>query len=496
MNRDSLSSDFGSGLNSDNLDSVPFYLNDENVCGEGATCHVYRKHLNGMQVAVKRLKSEFTSNPTYVAAYRKEFQIGQRLKHDALPTYREFKEDSLGIYIVMDYVDGISLEDFIHISEGQEYFRSWDNVRSFFKQLLSVVGYLHRCGVIHCDIKPANIMLRHIDLGVMLLDLDKAYSDVLDTSHGGTVSVSAPLSYGEKPTAQKDFVAVGKVMDCIAAAVTGFPRLRFRKFRNDCLSGTASIDSLTHKLQGSSGKWLWRIAVVVFMSVAGILIVSKMNDGKTSLDIKRVTPADTIASDSPVIKSPHEAIQRSDIGSIAYISPDKAHNDNDSFVPKSEIALEHEIEVPATSVPPINLESPTSIKLPVGVDPTTKDDDSKRMFRMPTEEESRKNVSQELLAMQIDMDVEMADAIEEMRKTIEALDDPNINYQKCKKLVSEASKKEVAAFHRTIDKCCGMYPEIDKSDIETEMIRRLDYSQASKLFQQMHKELRKRDKSE
>ncbi len=166
MNENSSPSDFGSGFSENNLDSVTVGFTDQNICGEGASCIVYRMRLSGLLVAVKRLREEYRTDPSYIASYRKEFQIGQRLKHDALPVYRDFHEDIKNVYIVMDYVDGISIEEFIKTAEGVKYFSSAENVRRFLKELLNVMGYLHRCGVIHCDLKPANIMLRHIDRGV------------------------------------------------------------------------------------------------------------------------------------------------------------------------------------------------------------------------------------------------------------------------------------------------------------------------------------------
>lgn len=268
MNR-SQTSGFASEFSQSTEDSIRYCFTDENICGEGASCLVYRSRLNGLRVAVKRLREEYRTNPTYVASYKKEFQIGQQLKHDGLPVYRELYVDVNEVYIVMDFIDGISLEDFLDTASGQQYFSSYDNAKRFFRQLFDVVGYLHRSGVIHCDIKPANIMLRHSDRGVMLLDLDKAYSDSLDRTHGGTAAMSDPLGNGKTPTVAKDFAAIGNLIDYISEHVPIFPKRRFSKIRYECNNPNANDESIVQSLEAKShvGAWIATIGTLCLISV-------------------------------------------------------------------------------------------------------------------------------------------------------------------------------------------------------------------------------------
>ncbi len=162
MNR-SLSSGFfverNSRENNYSEDLVRNSFTDKNICGESTSCIVYHTRWQGLRVAVKRLKAEYRTDPRYVESYRKEYQLGRQLKHDALPVYREMHEDANEVYIVMDFIDGVSLKGFLASDDGPEYFSSLDNLKRFLTQLLGVVAYLHRSGIIHCDIKPANIML-------------------------------------------------------------------------------------------------------------------------------------------------------------------------------------------------------------------------------------------------------------------------------------------------------------------------------------------------
>lgn len=283
MNRNSSSSDFASGLSSETLDTITQGFTDENVCGEGASCIVYKIRHGDLQVAVKRLRKELIGKTEYRSSYRKEFQIGQRLKHDALPIYRNLRDDIEEVYIEMDYLDGVTLEDFIRTPEGKEHFTSTENTGRFIRDLLNVVFYLHRSGVIHCDLKPANIMLRHSDRGVMLIDLDKAYSDIRNNNHGGTRSFSEPLERDGKPTAFKDISAIGIIVDKIAEEVPGFPSSKFKRFRKECRNEAFSEGRLISLLE-QKANWIFMgiCAIILIASVIAILIwIKNTRDGTT-----------------------------------------------------------------------------------------------------------------------------------------------------------------------------------------------------------------------
>lgn len=249
MSSEFVISEYDSGFSDTTPDSIANGFSEENVCGSSLSCVVYQMRLNGLRVAVKRLRADYVSNPTFTVAYRKEFLIGRMLKHDGLPLYRQFRSDINEVYIVMDFIDGITLDEFINTRDGQEYFRSVENVRMFLDRLLDVTTYLHRAGVIHCDLKPANIMLRHTDRCVMLIDLDKAFTDTLDLTHGGTKENSAPMEAGQIPTVYKDFAAIGMIVDLLASSVSAFPKSSFRRFRKECASASANSEILKEKLK-------------------------------------------------------------------------------------------------------------------------------------------------------------------------------------------------------------------------------------------------------
>lgn len=289
-------------------ESITAAFTDANICGEGATCLVYQMNLQGLHVAVKRLRSEYFGYPTHEAAFSKEYNIGRQLKHDGLPVYRDMREDDNNVYIIMDFVDGKSVRELLATEEGRRYFRKPENVRRFLSELVGVVGYLHRKGIIHCDIKPDNIMLRHSDMGVMLIDLDKAYSDTLDTTHGGTSEFSHPVKSGEKPTARKDFTAIGKVVDYIAENTPHFPGRKFRCLRRECDNLETTSEKLIAALRPKSCAGIRMIMVVICISIiAGIgyyLAAPRNTSEETVAKELQIAPVDSVKVEQEHIANP------------------------------------------------------------------------------------------------------------------------------------------------------------------------------------------------
>ncbi|MDE7413296.1 MAG: protein kinase [Muribaculaceae bacterium] len=242
-------SEFLSDITSNDNNNVPLSFRDSDICGEGASCRVYRMRLNGIRVAVKRLMPQHRDNPIFPASYRKEYQLGIQLRHPALPVYRALHEDKEEMYLVIDYIDGITLTQFLETEEGQHFFNEKKNVKSFLGQLLDVITYLHRNGIVHCDVKPSNVMLRNSDRGVMLIDLDKAYSPTFDRSFGATPGLPEPTSKEKIPTIHDDFISLAKLSEYIEERSAPSKHNRFKTFRAECRNPEATDASVGEALK-------------------------------------------------------------------------------------------------------------------------------------------------------------------------------------------------------------------------------------------------------
>lgn len=134
--------------------------------------------------------------------YYKEIEILNLMNHDRIPKIHEFINQDDWIYIVMEYIDGSNLEEYLidnNLSEMEGIY--------IFKELVEIVSYFHKSfakTIIHRDIKPSNVIL--YDSKVYLIDFGSArYYDPLknkDTVRLGTRGYAAPEQYDN--TAQTD----------------------------------------------------------------------------------------------------------------------------------------------------------------------------------------------------------------------------------------------------------------------------------------------------
>ncbi|MBI4534198.1 MAG: serine/threonine protein kinase, partial [Candidatus Melainabacteria bacterium] len=126
------------------------------LVGEGGMSVVYkgRHQLMDRLVAVKMLKAHLVSNPSILKRFQQEAKAISYLTHPNIVSVFDF-----GIlpqpYLVMDYLQGISLDDLIEESKGLKVERAIH----IFGQICNALTHAHQKGLIHRDLKPGNIML-------------------------------------------------------------------------------------------------------------------------------------------------------------------------------------------------------------------------------------------------------------------------------------------------------------------------------------------------
>ena len=125
--------------------------------GGGGMALVYKakcKLLNRF-VAVKLLRPEFTADEEFVKRFRVEAQAAASLSHpNIVSIYDVGKEDDMH-YIVMEYVNGITLKDYV-IQNGA---LDWKEAVNIVIQICSAIEHAHKNHIVHRDIKPHNILL-------------------------------------------------------------------------------------------------------------------------------------------------------------------------------------------------------------------------------------------------------------------------------------------------------------------------------------------------
>jgi serine/threonine protein kinase/streptogramin lyase len=137
---------------------IPGYEVLEKI-GSGGMASVYRarRKRDGETVALKIPGETFVPDEKFMRRFHREAEVAQRLTHPNI--VQTFEHGSVGAkhYMVMEFVDGYSLESYLDDPERRsDYTASCELMR----QAVAALLYIHEAGVVHRDIKPANLMLR------------------------------------------------------------------------------------------------------------------------------------------------------------------------------------------------------------------------------------------------------------------------------------------------------------------------------------------------
>ncbi|MGA9346334.1 MAG: Stk1 family PASTA domain-containing Ser/Thr kinase [Nocardioidaceae bacterium] len=173
----------------------------------------------GRTVAIKRLRVDLASDPTFQARFRREAQSAASLNHPTIvsvyDTGEEESTDGSGLmlpYIVMEHVEGRTLRDILR--EGRKILP--ERALEITSAVLDALDYSHRAGIIHRDIKPANVMLtpagdiKVMDFGIARAIADSSATMTQTAAVVGTAQYLSPeQARGEQVDARSDLYSTG-----------------------------------------------------------------------------------------------------------------------------------------------------------------------------------------------------------------------------------------------------------------------------------------------
>lgn len=159
----------------------------------GATSENWKICVSGRYFFLKRPKPQYMNDAKYLMCFEREFTIGFNLNSRYIIKYLAQGRDEESEYILMDYIKGETLANFI-ASRGRIPARERTKI---IHQIAEALIYLHEHQIIHGDLKPDNIMITSTGHNVKLIDLGFAYSPYYKAISCGSKKFSAPEQFSE-----------------------------------------------------------------------------------------------------------------------------------------------------------------------------------------------------------------------------------------------------------------------------------------------------------
>ncbi len=187
----------------------------QGIIGVGGMAVVYkaRDNVEDRIVAIKILKDEFTSNEEFVRRFKNESKAIAMLSHTNIVKVYDVSFGDLIQYIVMEYIDGITLKEYI---ERQGSLR-WKDAVHFALQILKGLQHAHDKGIVHRDVKPQNIMvlsdgtIKVTDFGIARFARSEQRT-ITDKAIGSVHYISPEQARGERTDEKADIYSVGVML--------------------------------------------------------------------------------------------------------------------------------------------------------------------------------------------------------------------------------------------------------------------------------------------
>jgi len=200
------------------LPKIPYYHIDS-LLNSGGMANVYLglDLRSGFPVAVKELFSNRTKDKFIIQNFRVEASLYCHLSHPNLTKLVDFVEYGDKCYLIMEFVDGKSLDVLLNTENKPLEEKKLVPV---FCQILEAVAYIHQKRILHLDLKPGNIMLKD-DGKIKILDMGNS-ARIDDNNLKNRPKIGSPAFMAPEQINQKE---LGFYSDIFALGVTFFNML-------------------------------------------------------------------------------------------------------------------------------------------------------------------------------------------------------------------------------------------------------------------------------
>ncbi|MBL7163501.1 MAG: serine/threonine protein kinase [Anaerolineales bacterium] len=188
----------------------------EERLGSGGMAVVYKARdlMLERTVAIKILRKDYSHDPAFRERFRQEAKAAANLTHPNIVTVHDFGIDQGRIFIVMEFVPGATLKDLVE-KRGRY---SIDSGISLVIQACAGIGYAHRVGLVHCDVKPQNMLvspdrrLKVTDFGIARALASIRPEERTQIVWGSPQYFSPEQASGKSPSPASDVYSLGVVL--------------------------------------------------------------------------------------------------------------------------------------------------------------------------------------------------------------------------------------------------------------------------------------------
>lgn len=185
------------------------------LIGVGGMANVYHCYdtIDAREVAIKILKDEFLDNEDFIRRFKNESKAIAVLNHPNIVRVYDVSFGDMIQYIVMEYIDGITLKEYIDMQKVLD----WKETIHLTTQILKALQHAHENGIVHRDIKPHNIMLlqdgtiKVTDFGIARFS-STATRTMTEQAIGSVHYIAPEQARGEKTDGKTDIYSVGVMM--------------------------------------------------------------------------------------------------------------------------------------------------------------------------------------------------------------------------------------------------------------------------------------------